>query len=212
MGESRFVGCSLDVTDLLNVQQKLRESEARLHGALDGMTEGFGLLALDFTILEFNAAAVHKETRQSSDIIGKTHWLAYPGSEHSEVGQRYNKAMQERVPVTLKHKYIWEDGHVRWLDMRAHPLADGGLPVFWRDITDPKQAEERLRESEDRYRTLFETIGQGYAELEIIRGPDGRASDIRYLLLNPQYERLTGIPMTKAVGRTVLEKFSGLDN
>jgi hypothetical protein len=47
---------------------------------------------------------------------------------------------------------------------------------------------------EEKYRTLFETMGQGYCDLELLRGSDGRAVDQRYLELDPcemanSYER-----------------------
>ena len=80
------------------------------------------------------------------------------------------------------------------------------------DFIERTHSDAALRDSEEKYRTLFETMGQGYAELEIIRGPDGRATDARYLELNPQYERLTGIPVAEARGRTMLEMIPDLDD
>lgn len=74
----------------------------------------------------------------------------------------------------------------------------------WAEV-ERARAEMALRAKEEKYRSLFETMGQGYAELEIIRGPDGNATDIRYIEVNPQYERLSGIPAAEARGRTVLE-------
>lgn len=49
-----FVG-GYDVTERARAERTLRESEARFRGVLDGMAEGFGLMAPDFTILELNA-------------------------------------------------------------------------------------------------------------------------------------------------------------
>ncbi|MGY3454033.1 PAS domain S-box protein [Bradyrhizobium sp. USDA 4353] len=72
-------------------------------------------------------------------------------------------------------------------------------------------AETALRKSEERYRSLFETMDQGYSLNEVIRDAQGRAIDIRYLEHNPALERLTGVPASEAIGRLASEVFPGLD-
>lgn len=73
------------------------------------------------------------------------------------------------------------------------------------------QAETALKSNEEKYRTLFETMGQGYCDLELLRDADGRAVDQRYLELNPAYERLIGISVAQAKGRTASEVMPGLE-
>ncbi|WP_207537632.1 PAS domain S-box protein [Sabulicella rubraurantiaca] len=170
----------------------LAEREERLSRVLDGMGEGFGVLAPDFTILEHNREALRLDGRPRDAVVGRSHWEAYPGSEQSEVGQLLRKAMAERVPVSLEHQYAWDQGRARWLEMRAFPTADGALAVFWRDVTDRRQAEDALRESELNYRTLFESIDEGFVTAELICDADGKVVDALYLQGNPAASRLTG--------------------
>lgn len=68
-----------------------------------------------------------------------------------------------------------------------------------------------LAESETRYRILFETMGQGYCDLELLRDIGHRAVDQRYLTLNPAFERMFGIPVERAQGRRASEVFPDLD-
>lgn len=154
-----------EITDEKKAARALAESEETLRGVLDGMAECFGLLAPDFTILLQNAEALRLDGRPASEIIGKKHWDAYPGSESSPLGDLYKKAMADRRPATYEHKYVWPDGREMWLDMRAYPSPDGGLAVFWRDITEKKKSEEALRSAEQRYRAIFNRAGVGIARV-----------------------------------------------
>jgi PAS domain S-box-containing protein len=143
-----FCACQ-EITGQVLAERQLRQSEARLRGVLEGMGEAFGLLDHDFRILTFNEAALQLETRPVEEIIGRSHWDVYPGSEDSEIGRLYKRAMVGKQPVALEHCYTWEDGTARWLEMRAYPVPEG-LAVFWRDISERKKAEAALRESEAR--------------------------------------------------------------
>jgi PAS domain S-box-containing protein len=179
----------------------VRESEERLRHVLDGMGEAFGLLAPDFTILEHNREALRLDGRPREKIVGHSHWEVFPGSETSELGQLLKKAMSERVAVRLEHRYAWDKDRSNWLEMRAYPTADGSLAVFWKDVTPRREAEEALRESEQRYRTLFDTIDEGFALCQLVRDAAGEVCDYRVLAVNPAYERHTGTTAAHVVGR-----------
>ena len=132
-----------DVTEQHRAEAARRESEERLRRVLDGMREGFGLLAPDFTVLEHNREALWMDGRAREEIVGRSHWDAFPGTETSELGRLLKKAMAERAPVSLEHQYAWEEGRALWLEMRAYPTADGSLAVFWRDVTARVNAAEK---------------------------------------------------------------------
>lgn len=73
------------------------------------------------------------------------------------------------------------------------------------------RAEEALRASEGKYRLLFQSMGQGYAECELVRDKEGRAVDHRLLDLNPAFERLTGVSAATARGGLAREVFPDLE-
>lgn len=151
--ESSIAGASPDDTGT-----SLNNQPVDLRSVLDGMSEGFSLLDADFTILDVNSEALRLETRTREQLVGHSHWEMYPGTEQSPLGQAYKRALRERVPVTLEHQYLWEDGRISWLDMRAYPTADGRLAVFFRDVTDRHLADTKLRESEERFRGAVEAF------------------------------------------------------
>jgi PAS domain S-box-containing protein len=67
------------------------------------------------------------------------------------------------------------------------------------------RAQDALRESEEKYRSLFAAMNQGYTLAELVRDGQGRAIDFRFLEINPAWERLVGMPATGVVGRTYNE-------
>ncbi len=129
-----------------------------LRPVMDSMHEGFGLLAPDFTILELNKEAMRIDGRAREDVIGQSHWIAYPGTEHSEVGKLYKSAMAERVPIALENRYEWVDGRTSWFETRAFPVENGCLAIFFRDVTERSLAGENLARSEQRFKAAVAAI------------------------------------------------------
>jgi PAS domain S-box-containing protein len=61
------------------------------------------------------------------------------------------------------------------------------------DLIERRQAEEALRESEQRYRLLFESMDEGYCLIEVLFDELDRPIDYRFLDINPAFERQTGL-------------------
>jgi PAS domain S-box-containing protein len=92
------------------------------------------------------------------------------------------------------------NGNIHWMyeDARIRRLSDTQYEVigFITDITDRKRTEEALRVSEEKYRTLFETMTQGV----VFQAADGRIVDA-----NPAAERILGLSLDQMRGRTSLD-------
>ena len=84
-----------------------------------------------------------------------------------------------------------------------------GVVAIVLDTTAGRQAAENLRASEERYRTLFESMDQGFAILEMIFDDDHAPLDYRFLEMNAMFERHTGL--ADAHGKTAREVAPGLD-
>ena len=150
---THWFGTNYDVSAQLQAEAAVRAERDRSRRILDSMAEGFALLDFEFRILAINAEGLRLDARPAEALIGRTHWEAYPGSQHSELGRLYRRAMAERVPASLQHRYEWEDGRATWIEMRAYPV-DEGLALFFRDITRTRLADDALRESEANLRAL----------------------------------------------------------
>jgi PAS domain S-box-containing protein len=74
-----------------------------------------------------------------------------------------------------------------------------------------KRVEEALGESEHRYRSLFESMDEGFALCDMIYDERGKPVDFRYLDVNPAFARLTGLEAERVVGQTVTEIIPGIE-
>lgn len=150
--------------------------------------------------------AIITDAEQSEDLIGTEDLVEFRRS-----GIR---GMQSTPLVSRSGRLVgmisthWRDVHepgereLRLFEVVARQAAD---------LVERQAANDALRASEEKYRTLFETMRQGYCDLELVRDADGLAIDQRYLEFNPAYERLVGIAAADAKGRTASEVMPELE-
>lgn len=102
----------------------------------------------------------------------------------------------------------------RFVDFVYQPLREpdgrtSGILVHGVDLTDRKRAEERLRQSEERYRALFTSIDEAFCIIELIFDSEGSPVDYRFMEVNRAFEHHTGLK--NATGRTIRELAPDID-
>lgn len=181
----------VETTGQVLAERRMRESEARARGVLEGMGEAFVLLDRSFRIVDINAEGLRLEARARDEIIGGVHWEVWPGAESSELGHLLKRAMSERVSVTIENRYVWPDGREGWFEVRAYPTGDG-LAVFYRDVTERVRAERALRETSRRLNAVLDNTREAVFLM------DERQ---HCLFANAAAEKLTGFAFTDMEGR-----------
>jgi two-component system, LuxR family, sensor kinase FixL len=111
------------------------------------ISEGFVFVDTEFRVQEINEVGLRMARRPLSDFLGRELWDIAPHLHELEVKPVLIDAMRERKPVSFEQFYHWSDGRESWLEMRAHPT-DGGLAIFYRDISEQKRSQEELKRAQ----------------------------------------------------------------
>lgn len=137
---------------------------------------------------------------------------------HEEDRQRIwaeiETAIAEKRDYTIEFRFKHSNDSTRWMEGRGKAVySERGEAVrvygIGIDITERKLSEATLRESEEKYRTLFNSIDEGFCIIEMLFDENGEPFDYLFLDTNPMFEIATGLK--NATGRTALELVPNLE-
>ncbi len=206
-----------DITQRIRAEEALQEREHRLQDALElleSVTKETNVIIAavnkDFCYTFFNQAYREELKRLSGkDIhIGTNMVETFAHlpeqqktilAEWSQVlaGESTNKTLAFGDPGLYQRTYNVLHTPIR--DARGNVVGAGEVAY---DITEQVRMQDALRQSEERYRTLFNSMVEGFALHEIICDEHGKPCDFRFLDINPAFEKLTGLQRADVVGRT----------
>jgi PAS domain S-box-containing protein len=159
------LGTYEDVTERRHAQEVLRESEQFLESIVDNIPDMiFVKDARDLRFVRFNRAGERMTGHSRDDLVGKTDHDISPKEEADFFAAKDREVLETGKPVDVPEEAHSAGalGH-RILHTKKIPILDAaGRPIYLlgisEDITDRKRAEEALRQSEERYRHITETI------------------------------------------------------
>jgi len=195
-----------EISKRVQAQAQLRDSEVRFRALVSASSD---------VVFRMNEDWTEMRHLQGREFIADTHepnrsWLEkyIQPCDRQRVIDTIREAVRTKGLFELEHQILRIDGTPGWTFSRAIPLMDkDGAVVEWfgmaSDVTARKQAQEALRESEQKYRALFESMDEGYCVIEMIFDADQRPVDYRFLEVNPAFEKHTGLRNSQ--GRRIQE-------
>jgi PAS domain S-box-containing protein len=197
----RIVGNALDITDRKQAELALQESEERFRQLAETVDAVFWLTDLQPQMLYISPAFERVWGRTAAEVFS-SHESFLQAIHPDDVAQTTQKmARRFTEEVDSEYRILRPDGEIRWIRDRAFPIYNEAGEVFRvagvaEDITDRKLAEQGLRESEERFRTLFE------ATPNPIQGYD---KERRVIFWNHASEKIYGYTRAEAMGKRVEE-------
>jgi PAS domain S-box-containing protein len=122
---------------------------------LEGLMEGFVAYDANWVMTYINASGERLLGRKRAEVLGKTWHQAFPHAVGNPVDLMYQRVKTTRVPEGMEYYYAHYD---RWMEISASPASDGGVGVYFRDISDRKNAEAELREAARRKDEFLATL------------------------------------------------------
>ena len=151
---------------------------------LESMSDAFFAVDRKWTVLRVNAHHVALSQIRREDQLGKNFldlFLFSPEAKKSKYWINYHKCMRERAAVCFEEYYPSLD---IWTKVRAYPTADGGIAVFFSDVTEQKKSYSRIEFEKKKFEAIFL---DSPAPMALLRGPD-----LIFEKINQKYQALMG--------------------
>ena len=155
------------------IQETLRQSEEHYRTLAEQSLVGIIVLQ-DSSVIFANDAVAEICGYSVEELLSlspaKVQALVHPEDQSLVWGRLRDRLAGKAVPSHYQCRIIHKDGAVRWVEMYSNRIEYGGKPAIQAviiDITEQKQAEEMLRRSEQKYRTILEEMGDGYFETDL---------------------------------------------
>jgi PAS domain S-box-containing protein len=200
-------------------QRALRESEHQLRLRneqfeilLDKMPLGVYLVDSNFRVVQINPVTRASFRDVRGDALGRdfeeiAHRLWNP-EDAAEIVAIVRRTLETGTsysePERAERRTGGEMGFYAWRVERI-TMPDGryGVVCYFREVSEDVRTRQAITASMERYRTLFNSITEGFCVFQVLRDPHGAPTDYRWLETNPAFGRHTGL--IDAVGRTVQE-------
>jgi PAS domain S-box-containing protein len=190
-----LAGQAADIIEQVQIHQALQEANRKVNDILESITDAFYAVSADWRLTYINNRCEQWWQRSRDELIGKGLWDIFPDHEATLGYQEHLMAMNERRPVQFETN---SPNLNTWMEVSIYPSADGGLSVYFRDISERKRLEELLaHQSADRFRKIF---SDSPSMMVIVR-----MSDDKYVEVNRKFLDTMGYIRKEVLGRTPVE-------
>jgi PAS domain S-box-containing protein len=203
-GETEAVYTELahSITELARVrkaEERLRDSEEKFRNIVENSLDVIMLTRPDGVISYMSPACSRVLGYDPEDLVGKQPWIIHP-EDLEKVRNAHFQALKGGKGSNLEYRVITKTGEERWISHSWSPaMEDGRIKLVVsviRDIGNRKKAEDEIRGSEEKFRTLFENANDGLVFADL----SGRIVDV-----NQKAAEIAEKRKEEIVGKSFLE-------
>jgi PAS domain S-box-containing protein len=168
-----FRQLSRDMTERIRIQEALRQSEEKYRTIMEDIEEAYYELDLEGNFTFINDATGRQLGYSTEELLGMNYRTYTAPEDVKRVLKAYNGVYRTGKPVTsFSHREIRKDGRQIIAETSILPLRNEngdiiGFRGVGRDVTERLQIEEALRQSEEKYRSILETMEETYYEVDL---------------------------------------------
>jgi PAS domain S-box-containing protein len=181
-----WIAVHQDITNRKQVEEALKEMEVQYRNLFENANEAI-FVAQDGWLVFLNPMSTMMIGYSGEELMAKSFTeFIHPDGREMVINRHSRRMKGEEIPFPYSFRIIHKDGNSKWVEVNPVLINWIGRPAtlnFMSDITDRKQVEETLRESEEKYRSLFENTVMGISQAL----PDGRL-----ITVNNAYAQMYG--------------------
>ena len=164
-----------EITERKQLEVELEDTNKFLKNILDS-SSSISIVSTDLeqNVLFWNKGAENIFGYKAEEIVGRQKIdILYPDDETKEiVNEIRSLIVKDKKNMNKEVKEITREGRTLWVNLNLTPSFDErgnvmGILGIGEDITERKKMDDALRESEEKYRTILESIEEGYFEVDL---------------------------------------------
>ncbi len=156
-----FVGITRDITERKRMEEALRESEFLYHSLVEVLPQSLLRKDLEGRFTFVNRRYCEDMGRTAAQIIGQTDFDVHPREVAEKYRQDDRRVIETGETIDIIEEHVPLGGEKSYVHVIKTPVRDAqgkitGVQIIFSDVTHIKRTEEALRQSEERFRMLFE--------------------------------------------------------
>ncbi|MFW5799463.1 MAG: PAS domain S-box protein, partial [Spirochaetota bacterium] len=196
-----------DITERKKAEDALKSSEEKFKLISENSQELVCLHNTDGTYLYVSPSVKQLLGYDEEELLGRNPYeFFHPDDKERIRNESHMKALNDENHISASYRIRKKNGDYIWFETLTTPILDDEgnvikLQTSSRDVTIRKKAEEALKQSEEKYSSLFSKMLNGFGYYKLITDENGKGIDLEVIEVNEAFEKLTGYDSKDVIGK-----------